>query len=86
MVTVEYSRLLDRLRDALPPLSDEPHWLRVFFMQKDHDRIGSEALLDNTYWSEGRQIVDTWDLPEGNYRVRHFLMMTPGDRYPLAAQ
>jgi len=80
MVTVEYSRLLDRLKDELPPLSDEPHWLRVFFMKNGRNKVAAEALLDNTYWVEGRQIADAWDWPDGNFRVRHFLMMTPADR------
>lgn len=77
MVTVEYSRLLDRLKDELPPLSDEPHWLRVFFMKNDSNKLTAEALLDNAYWAEGQQIVYHWKWPDGNFRVRHFLMMTP---------
>lgn len=72
LVANEYGKLLDRLKVEFPQLSDEPQWLRVFFMKNGRDKAGVEALLDNLCWTEGRQIVAAWEFPEGNYRLRHF--------------
>jgi hypothetical protein len=78
-VTVEFSRLLDHIRDELPRLSDEPHWLRVFCARNGSNPVTAEVRLDNLYWSEGRRIADAGSWPDGNYRVRNFLMMTRVD-------
>jgi len=77
MVSAEYSNLLDRLKEQLPVLNDEPHWLRMFSMRNGRTHAAGEALLDNRYWPDGQQIVDTWDWPESDFRVRHFLMLMP---------
>jgi hypothetical protein len=74
----EYSGLLDRLKhNLLPGLEAGCHCLRVYCMLNGRDCVGSEALLDNIDWPEGRTIVSEWGWPEGMFWVRHFLMLIP---------
>jgi Family of unknown function (DUF6348) len=75
-VTVEYSELLEQLKDELlPQLTSGFHWLRVFFMKNGKERLVSEVLLDNVDWPEGRKIVEAWHSPDGAYSVRQFSML-----------
>jgi hypothetical protein len=43
--------------------------------------VGSEALLDNIDWPEGRKIVSDWQWPERMFLARHFLKLNP-DTHP----
>lgn len=74
----EYSGLLDRLKqDLLPRLEVGCHCLRVYCMLNGRVCVGSEALLDNIDWPEGRKIASEWQWPEGMFWARHFLMLIP---------
>jgi hypothetical protein len=73
-----YGDLLDKLRDALlPKVTREYHWLRFYYMKQGSSCIGSECLLDNESWSEGENLVNQWNWPEGSYSARLFLIMVP---------
>ena len=78
-VHIAYAKLLERLKsELLPGLGAGFHWLRVYCMLNGTSCVGSEALLDNMDWPEGRRIVSEWRWPEGTLWARHFLMLVPG--------
>ena len=64
-----------------PKLDVGCHCLRVYCMLNERDCVGSEALLDNIDWPEGREIVSDWQWPERMFWARHFLMLNP-DTHP----
>jgi uncharacterized protein DUF6348 len=77
-IEIRYGEFLDQIKEKLlAELSDGLHWLRVYFMKNGSDRIGSESLLDNTDWIEGRRLVDSWSWPDGTYSARQFLILVP---------
>ena len=77
-IHTEYARLLEHLKaKLLDGLGPGSHWLRVYFMLNGAKCVGSEALLDNMDWPEGRKTVSEWLWPEGTFWARHFLMLVP---------
>jgi len=74
-VSTSYAEFLNGLKVSIPELEAGCHWLRLFLMKNGRERIGSEALLDNLDWPEGRAMVNAWDSPDDTYSVRHFLMV-----------
>ena len=81
-IHTEYPGLLDHLKyKLLSKLDVGCHCLWVYCMLNGRVYVGSEALLDNIDWPEGRKIVSDWQWPERMFLARHFLKLNP-DTHP----
>ncbi|NET35767.1 MAG: hypothetical protein F6K19_27700 [Cyanothece sp. SIO1E1] len=61
------------------PISQDIHWLRVYYANMpSHNQI-VEVLLDNEPWEQGHDEIQNmpWPVMETFYSVRMFLMMSP---------
>jgi len=58
-------------------LSDDTHWIRLYFAQSNGKISTREILLDNDIWIEAEPLVNTFDFPiaESFLSLRVFLVM-----------
>lgn len=76
---VDYAGFLDDLRElALLDLTQETHWIRIFYMSDGTRRASAEALLDNDPWPAAQAILEAkaWPNIGSVYAYRHFLVLT----------
>lgn len=63
------------------PLSEDVHWIRVFYGNVGDGRTQVEVLLDNEPWTAGLKAIVSADWPqhERYYSLRNFIALVPAD-------
>jgi hypothetical protein len=73
---LEFGGFLEKMKSAvLPRLSEDWHWIRMYFFKNGEEFVVTEALLDNEDWPEGRESIEAERWPGGVYGARIFLML-----------
>jgi hypothetical protein len=79
---MSYAALLDAIKAALPELSRELHWFRMFVAINEGKLLGHDALLDNEVYAPVVELLENWPWPASDkaYALRHFFALVPADR------
>jgi hypothetical protein len=66
---------------ATAPLTDDVHWIRVFYGLPPQGDAQVEVLLDNEPWAAGHKAVTSVDWPraESYYSLRNLIALVPAD-------
>ncbi len=66
---------------ATAPLTDDVHWIRVFYGHPPQGDAQVEVLLDNEPWAAGHKAVTSVDWPraESYYSLRNLIALVPAD-------
>jgi hypothetical protein len=75
----DFAALLEAMRAALPELSRELHWVRIFVAVDDGKLLGYDAMLDNQTYQPFVELLQRvpWPRAEKAYALRHFMMLVP---------
>lgn len=66
---------------ATAPLTEDIHWIRVFYGNVGDGNSQVEVLLDNEPWAAGHKAIASVDWPqhERYYSLRNFIALVPAD-------
>ena len=58
-------RWLEQLEETIKkqPLTEETHWIRLYYAQSESELISGEILLDNEVWTGIEKFIHTFDFP-----------------------